>query len=306
MDRFDFPTGGESRFFTSSDGIRLHARVYDAPGDACPVLCLPGLARTALDFDPLARALSEGRHGPPRRVAALDYRGRGESDLDPAGAYDVMVENADILAVAAGLDMPEAVVVGVSRGGLHAMIMAATKPELLRGVVLNDVGPRLETQGLLRIRAYVGKLPKPASLAQASAMLKEVAGAQFPALSDDDWAFFAHTTFRAGPSGLEPRYDKRLSRALEALDLTQPLPELWPQFEGLARVPVLALRGERSDLFSEATLTEMAARHPRLATATVPGQGHAPLLRDDATIRLIGESVARWTDEPGGSAIPPG
>ena len=291
----EFTIVGESRFFTAPDGVKLHARLYDAPGEACPVLCLPGLARTALDFDPLARALSEGRHGAPRRVAALDYRGRGDSDLDPGGRYDVMVENADILAVAAGLDMSEAVVVGTSRGGLHAMILAATKPELLRGVVLNDVGPRLDTQGLLRIRAYVGKLPTPQTYAQATAMMKEVAGAQFPGLSDEDWAFFAFTTFKQGANGLAPRYDTRLAQALEALDLTQPLPEMWPQFEGLARVPVLALRGERSDLFSAATLEEMAARHPRFTSATVAGHGHAPLLRDEETIRLICESVARWT-----------
>lgn len=295
MDGFAFPTGGESRFFTAPDGIKLHARLYDAPGEACPVLCLPGLARTALDFDPLARALSEGRFGPPRRVAALDYRGRGESEFDPQGSYQVMVENADILAVAAGLDMAEAVVVGTSRGGLHAMILAATKPDLMRGVVLNDVGPRLETQGLLRIRAYVGKLPTPASPAQAAAMLKDVAGAQFPALRDEDWAFFAHTTFKPGPSGLAPRYDIRLADALATLDLTQPLPEMWPQFEGLAQIPTLALRGERSDLFAEATLAEMAARHPNFTSATIPGQGHAPLLRDEAAIRLISESLARWT-----------
>ena len=290
-----FPIGGESRFFTAPDGVRLHTRVYEAPGEACPVLCFPGLARTALDFDPLARALSEGRHGPPRRVVALDYRGRGESGLDPAGIYEVMVEHTDLLAVAAGLELSEAVVVGTSRGGLHAMILAATKPELLRGVVLNDVGPRLETQGLLRIRAYVGKLPTPASYAQAAAMLKDVAGAQFPALSDEDWAFFAFTTFKPGATGLTPRYDVRLAQALEALDLTQPLPEMWPQFEGLAKIPTLAIRGALSDLFSAATLAEMATRHPAFSGVTVPGQGHAPLLRDDATLQLICATIAGWT-----------
>jgi pimeloyl-ACP methyl ester carboxylesterase len=290
-----FQIAGESRFFTAPDGVRLHARVYGAASAATPALCLPGLARTALDFDALARALSEGRGGPPRRVVAIDYRGRGESESDPNGVYEVAAEHADLLAVAAALEITQAVVVGTSRGGLHAMILAASKPDLLRGVVLNDVGPRLETQGLLRIRAYVGKLPRPQGYAQAAAMLKEVAGAQFPALGDEDWRFFAFSTFKPGPQGLEPRYDMRLSRALEALDLTQPLPEMWPQFEGLAHAPVLALRGARSDLFSEATLDEMAGRHPRLERFTVPGQGHAPLLRDNSTIALICDAVARWT-----------
>lgn len=291
----EFSIAGESRFFTAPDRVRLHARVYGAASAATPVLCLPGLARTALDFDALARALSEGRIGPPRRVVALDYRGRGESEPDPNGVYEVAAEHADLLAVAAALEITQAVVVGTSRGGLHAMILAASKPDLLRGVVLNDVGPRLETEGLLRIRAYVGKLPKPPGYPQAAAMLKEVAGAQFPALTEEDWRFFAYSTFKPGEGGLEPRYDVRLSRALEALDLTQPLPEMWPQFEGLAHTPILALRGARSDLFSEATLDEMARRHPRLERFIVPGQGHAPLLRDATTLSLVCDAIARWT-----------
>lgn len=287
--------GGRSRFVVVADGVRLHARDYDPGGEATPVLCLPGLARTGLDFDPLARALSEGRFGARRRVVCLDYRGRGRSELDPNGVYDLLVENADALAVATALDVSEAFVVGTSRGGLHAMAMGATRPTFLRGVVLNDVGPRIETQGLLRIRAYVGKLPRLATLEQATAMMRDVMGAQFPALGDEDWRFFAATTFRQGADGLVGSYDPRLSAALEALDLTQPLPEMWPQFDSLAHVPVLALRGETSDLLSDATLQEMAARHPRATTRTVPGQGHAPLLRDVDTMKLIAERMDVWS-----------
>ena len=62
---------------------------------------------------------------------------------------------------------------------------------------------------------------------------------------------------------------------------------LWPQFMSLARVPVLAIRGEHSDLLSPRTLAEMAERHPQLEQFTVAGQGHAPLLRDEATLQRI-------------------
>jgi pimeloyl-ACP methyl ester carboxylesterase len=67
---------------------------------------------------------------------------------------------------------------------------------------------------------------------------------------------------------------------------------MWPQFGALSRVPVLAIRGETSDLLSEKTLAEMRARHPRLTTLTVPGQGHAPLLKDAPTISAVGEFLA--------------
>jgi pimeloyl-ACP methyl ester carboxylesterase len=285
-------TAAESRFVTAPDGLVLHALEYAVAGGATPVLCLTGLARTVADFAPLAEALAEGRHGPARRVVALDYRGRGRSEREAAGVYDLMVENADVLAVATALELHEAVVVGTSRGGLHAMILGATRPTLLRGVALNDIGPRIETAGLVRIRGYVGKLPQPRDIDDAIALLKTVGGAQFTGLSEAEWRLFAETTWETQEGGLVPRYDPRLSQGLAALDLDQPLPELWPQFEALAHVPLLAIRGENSDLLAPATLEEMLRRHPRAQALTVPGQGHAPLLADAATIGAICRFVA--------------
>lgn len=290
-----FSAGGESRFFHAVDGVRLHARVYEAQaGTATPVLCLPGLARTALDFDALARALSEGRHGPARRTVALDYRGRGMSDFDPEGVYEPATETRDILTVAAALGLETAFVVGTSRGGLNAMLLSVVKRDLLRGIVFNDVGPRLETAGLERIRGYVGKIARPRDLDEAAALLKATQGAQFPALDAQDWRAFAATTFKPDGDGLALRYDPRLAQGLAALDLSKPLAEMWAPFEALKGLPTLALRGARSDLLSAATLDEMAARLPGLETAVVPGQGHAPLLRDEETIGLIARTLARW------------
>jgi len=60
----------------------------------------------------------------------------------------------------------------------------------------------------------------------------------------------------------------------------------------LASVPVLAIRGEHSDLLSPRTLAEMALRHPNLQKLTVSGQGHAPLLSDETTLRRISTLAA--------------
>ncbi len=60
----------------------------------------------------------------------------------------------------------------------------------------------------------------------------------------------------------------------------------------LAAVPLLTIRGENSDLLTEATLTEMAARHPRFSSLTIAGQGHAPLLRDEASLRRIEDFIS--------------
>ena len=73
-----------SIFVTAPDGLTLHVRRYGfRVGSALPVVCLPGLARTAADFHPLAAALAAGP-AKPRLVLALDYRGHGQSKYDAA------------------------------------------------------------------------------------------------------------------------------------------------------------------------------------------------------------------------------
>lgn len=282
---------GESRFFSAPDGLRLHVTDWGPRHAGRCVVCLPGLARTAGDFDSLAARLSTGPEA--RRVIAMDYRGRGLSERDPSGTYDIMVENADILSVLTAMEAHEAVIVGTSRGGLHAMIVGAIRPALIRGVVMNDVGPRIETAGLLRIRSYVGKMPKPRSMDEAVEIVKAMGRAQFTDLPEEEWRAFAELTFEARDDVIVPRYDPRLTSTLDTLDLDKPLPEFWPQFEGLFHAPLLALRGENSDLLSQETFETMLARHPNAEGLVVRGQGHAPLLRDEETISAIQQFVAR-------------
>src|SRR5690348_12254897 len=175
-------------YVTARDGLRLHLREYGArtaPG--LPVVCLPGLARTAADFDALAAALA-GDPQRPRRVLALDYRGRGLSDHDPnPDNYSIPVELDDVLSVLTARAIENAVFVGTSRGGLIVMALAALRPGVIAGAVLNDIGPVLEPQGLMRIKSYVGLLPVPRDFAEGAEILRRVSAAQFPRLSDADW-----------------------------------------------------------------------------------------------------------------------
>lgn len=286
-----------SRYFSAPDGLKLHALDY-GPRDATALtaVCLPGLSRTALDFDALAQALAHGGAGPARRVLALDYRGRGSSDYDPDWRhYDVRVESGDVLAVLAAAGVERALFIGTSRGGLNTMVIGAMRPAIVAGVVLNDIGPVLEPKGLARIRSYIGKLPAPADMADAVALLKHISNAHFTALSEADWLAYARMTFRETPTGIVGRYDPKLMNTLADIDLEAPLPDLWPQFEGLSHAPMLIVRGENTDLLSVETAGEMARRHPRCDIFTVPGQGHAPLLIDAATIARIA-AFARMVD----------
>jgi pimeloyl-ACP methyl ester carboxylesterase len=272
-------TAPRSLFISAPDGLRLHVRHWGpriAPG--LPVVCLPGLARTTSDFDQLGEALTSGTPA-ARAVYAVDYRGRGRSDYDrdPAN-YSFPVELADLTAVLTALGIGRAVFVGTSRGGLLAMLLAAARPGALAGVVLNDIGPVIDPKGLARIKGYVGKLPQPSNLDDAAIVLRRLFGAQFPALSEEEWRGFAERSFEERDGRLVPNYDPRLADTLRGIDVERPLPALWNEFDALADLPLMLIRGANSDILSPATVKAMRARHKGMKTIEAPDQGHAPLL----------------------------
>src|SRR5450830_1727930 len=283
-----------STFISAPDGLRLHARCYGArSAPTLPVVCLPGLARTAADFDALAEALSSDARR-PRRVIALDYRGRGQSeyDRDPAH-YNFQVELADLLAVMAALDAARAILIGTSRGGILVMLLAAVRPTAIAGVVLNDIGPLIEPKGLIRIKGYVGKLPQPRSFEEGAEILRRLFDAQFPKLGPADWLANAHRTFKQENGALVPTYDAKLAKTMEGIDFERPLPPLWKEFDALRHVPVLVIRGANSDILTAATVEAMRARRAALETIEVADQGHAPLLAEADVIARIAEFAKR-------------
>lgn len=270
-------------FYAAPDGLRLHARVYgEANSGHWPVVCLPGLTRNARDFHELALYLSTQSER-PRKIVAFDYRGRGQSAYDPdTSHYNVGVEAGDILAGLAALNIAEAAFIGTSRGGLIIHVLGAMQPAVLKAIVLNDIGPVIEADGLAHIRSYLDPAPKPKTRAEAVSAQRGAHGSDFPALTEADWERMVSALYRETDHGLMPDFDPRLLETLAGLDLSKPLPDLWPQFEALAAVPLLAIRGANSRLLSAETIREMGRRHSGMEAITVYGQGHAPFLETDS------------------------
>lgn len=275
-------------FYAAPDGLQLHARLYgEATLAGWPVVCLPGLTRNARDFHELALYLS-GREEKPHRVVAFDYRGRGQSAYDAeVKNYNVVTEANDVLAGLDALGVEAAAFIGTSRGGLIVHMLGTLRPAALKAIVLNDIGPVIEADGLAHIKNYLDRAPKPKSFEQAVFTQRTAHGVDFPALTDADWERMARALYRETDGGWMPDFDPKLVETLAAIDFSRPLPTLWPQFEAMAAVPTLVLRGANSRLLSTETLGEMHARHPGMQAITVAGQGHAPFLETGDLPRSI-------------------
>lgn len=282
------------------DGVEIYGRRYRAPdSDRRPLLCLAGLTRNSRDFHALATRLS-GAGDKARDVYTIDIRGRGQSgNAGDWRQYAVPIEMLDVQDFMASQHLHGAAVLGTSRGGFVAMVLAAAQPSLVGPVILNDVGPVIERDGLIRISGFVGRSKPPLTWEAAARRLQEGEARFFPNLAEDDWERLARQRFNEADGKPVSGYDPALSHVFDAVN-DGPAPELWAQFMALKEMPCLVIRGALSDLLSEATVAEMTARHPNCRSHTVAGEGHAPLLEDTATQDAIAGFLAD-NDAPGNS-----
>jgi pimeloyl-ACP methyl ester carboxylesterase len=280
-------------YYASFDDLKLFVRHYPAPDEKFrSVICLPGLSRNSRDFDRLATHLSKHAEK-PRNVYCFDYRGRGRSQYDRNWRnYIPYIELLDTLDFLTLRGLHKVAVVGTSRGGIIAMLMAALRPTAMGAVVLNDIGPVMETRGLARIMGYVGRMPAPRSWPDAVMIVREMNERAFPTFSDAQWEEIAHDVFDERKRRPVRAYDRKIARAFGSIDLSRPVPDLWPQFIALGQVPAFVLRGANSDVLSAETLEAMVERHPNLRTLTVPDQGHAPVLKEPDIVETIGAFLA--------------
>lgn len=270
-------------FCTSPDGLRLHYREYAGSADRPAIVCLPGLTRNCRDFEPVAKAFA-GQW----RVICPDLRGRGESEY----ARDVSTYNPkayldDVESLFEQARLDRMVLIGTSLGGLLTMLMAPTQGDRIAGAVLNDVGPRLERQGLERVRETISRAATFPTWMHAARALQATYGPAFPDYSVSDWLVQAKRRMDVSGNGrISFAYDMKIAHAFQDAPAAADV-ELWTYFEALAARPVLTVRGGVSDLLSEATLNEMKERMPSMDALTIARTGHAPSLAEPESIAAI-------------------
>jgi len=271
----------EDRYFTVPDGLKLHYRDYPGSAERPPLLCLPGLTRNSRDFQELAE-----RYSPRFRVLALEFRGRGMSEYDPVPArYTPPIYAQDVIELLDQLQIPQAVFVGTSLGGLVSMAVALTQPQRIAATILNDVGPVINDVGVDRIKTYVGSGQRFKDWDEAGETIARNTQA-FDNYSHDDWVRMAKRNCREENGEIVFDYDPAIAEPFNTAPST-PRIDLWPFFAAVAQKPLLVVRGARSDLLSAETLEKMHEAAPNMRSVVVPGVGHAPDLSEPEAAAAI-------------------
>ena len=260
--------------FETADGVSLH---FTDEGDGLPVLALAGLTRNGGDFDHVAPHL-------PVRLIRMDYRGRGQSDWADPETYTIPQEAQDALALMDHLGLDKVAILGTSRGGLIAMVLAAVAHERLLGVALNDIGPEIADKGLDVIKDYIGRRPAQKNYAEAAAFRAKV-WTHFEGVPMERWLAEVRNHYEDREDGLHLRYDPKLRDAV--LKSVAPAPDLWPTFDLFEGLPLALVRGANSDLLTLDCADEMARRRPDMIRAEVPGRGHVPFLDEPEALAAL-------------------
>ncbi len=281
----------EDKTWTSADGLSLYFRDYAGPEnyDGPPVVCMHGLTRNSRDFAPLAEHIAASR-----RVIVPEMRGRGQSDYAPDSAtYNPVQYAEDVEALLAQEEIDSFIAIGTSMGGLMTMLLAAAKPGRIKGVVMNDIGPEVNPDGIERIKNYVGQGRNYPTWVHAARSLAETHGSAFPDYTLDDWLEMAKRTLVVSQNGrIAYDYDMAIAEPFNQPGGEVPA-NLWEAYEALRDVPMVLVRGELSDLLTPETERLMAERNPVMTSVTVPRAGHAPTLDEPEARAAIDALLAK-------------
>jgi pimeloyl-ACP methyl ester carboxylesterase len=273
----------------TAGGHRMAYWQWGRPDSAHVIVCVHGLSRQGRDFDVLARALSEQADV---RVVCPDVVGRGESDWlkDPMG-YQLRTYAGDMLAMLGQLHAQAPVTsldwVGTSMGGLIGVAVCGTPglplPAPVRRLVLNDVGPAIQWQAIVRIGTYLGQAGHFGSVQEAADAMWAISRS-FGPHTPEQWLALSRPMLRRVSEAADAQWRLHYDPAI-AVPFRQETEEsarqgevmLWQLYDNI-KAETLVIRGRQSDLLSLPTAQAMTQRGPRARVVEFEGVGHAPTL----------------------------
>ena len=279
-----------SKFYTSDDGLQLHYRDIGQENNESVILCIPGLTRNSRDFDECASRLSKNN-----RVLCPDLRGRALSDYDSHWKnYHPLTYAKDMWTLLDKLSIEKITILGTSLGGLISMVMSFQNNHRIKGVILNDIGPEIDSKGLERIKKYAGLLPAVKTWQEAALQTKQVYGPWLIGLKEDQWIKLAKRAYKENDRN-NPVLDMDINISKAIKEMGPQKGDPWQLFDSLKDTETLVLRGAISDILTDKILTKMHNRNPNLKSAIIPDRGHVPLLNEETSLSAIDCFLKRIT-----------
>ena len=263
---------------------QIFYRVW-GPDKGIPVVCVHGLTGSSQDFKFVGENLSKDGY----RVLAIDMPGRGKSDfINPKDYnFDVYVDVLNSFLLHEKIET--CIWLGVSMGGLLGIRMAGIDHSKISKLVLVDVGPEVPQASLDFISTYLTYAPVFESIEGVIGAMKQSIGTPFyrGPMTEDEWKYFAESSMKKLEDG---RYTRSFDPGIAENFKTQPLgkSDLWDFWDKITQ-PVLAIRGELSELFPVSVVEKMKSRKPGapMDFATIADAGHVPSLYPDNQIDII-------------------
>ena len=274
--------------YLDAAGREMHCTVWGeehGPG-AETVIAWHGLARTGRDMDDIAAHLA-ARY----RVICPDTVGRGLSQWSPEPEREYCLDfyGQQAVALMDHFGLAQVHWLGTSMGGAIGLRAAAGALRgRIRRLVINDVGPEIAPEAVARIRSYAGSPSAFATVSELERYFRTIY-APYGWLSDAQWRRLTETSTRRLPDGrVTPHYDPAM-----VMQFTHHTDDyaLWDAWDTLD-IPVLCLRGERSDLLRRETAEAMRNRGPRAVVVEIPDCGHAPALNTPEQYALVERFLA--------------
>jgi 3-oxoadipate enol-lactonase len=211
------------------------------------------------------------------RILRYDLRGQGLSDAPPA-PYSIDYHVADLAALLEAHEIHDAIVVGMSVGGMIALALADAHPELVRLLVLCDTAHKIGTPEMWSARIEAVRANGLGSIADA--VLERWLSAEFRQAHAVDLAGYRNMLTRNPAEGYigtcATLRDTNLTAT--ALRLTQ---------------PTLCLVGEADGATPPALVQSLSALIPNAGFNTIPNAGHLPCIEQPGLLSSRIESFVR-------------
>lgn len=243
--------------FAKLNGVTLHYQVIGATDDK-PVLVFSNSLGT--DFriwrDVIMQFVGD------YAIVAYDKRGHGLSELGQT-PYEMEDHVGDLAALLDHLRVTNAIVCGLSVGGMIAQGLALSRPDLVQALILCDTGHKIGTDELWNSRIAAVEENGIASIADS--ILERWFSADYRKPENADFTGYANMLIRTPPKGYTGT-----SSAIQKTDYTEQVSRI--------AVPTICVVGEEDRATPPQLVQDLARRIPDAKFEMINGAGHLPCI----------------------------